>query len=333
MPTDPNQRKPVILLAFANDLARGGQYLRQLSEEARRIRATLEPTGLERAGDQPYQVVIRQNATVADLFDAFRAHRDRIALFHFGGHANGYELYFENTQGRPAAAQAEGLAAFLGRQRGLRLVFLNGCSTQEQARNLLAANIDVVIATARDVEDEVALHFADQFYQGLTSGATLATAFQEAEAAAQLIAGAHYGRRHLGPQESADVSAAPQAGPGRSLCVQVMKLSYSGGWWTTSQIPLHRRQMPKRLPRTPHRHQPYPTSLILTVGWKPLKRNMPPTISVARRWWRSCWRNSRPPTLLPWWGHRGRASRHWCAPGWSPHYAKANWQEAATGRW
>lgn len=140
MSTDTTQRKPVIFLAFANDLVSGGQYLRQLSEEARRLRATLEQ-GSERDGrTQPYSVVVRQNATVEDLFDAFRAHRDRIVLFHFGGHANGYELYFENAQGQPTAARAEGLAAFLGRQRGLRLVFLNGCASRAQARNLLAAN-------------------------------------------------------------------------------------------------------------------------------------------------------------------------------------------------
>lgn len=205
MTAEPNQRKPVIFLAFANDLARGGQYLRQLSEEARRIRTTLEQ-GSERDGRaQPYAVVVRQNATVEDLFDAFRAHRDRIVLFHFGGHANGYELYFENAQGQPTAARAEGLAAFLGRQRGLRLVFLNGCSSREQARNLLAANMDVVIATERDVKDAVALHFADHFYRGLVSGATLENAFHEAVAAAQAVAGNH-GRRHLRPEEMGDVS-------------------------------------------------------------------------------------------------------------------------------
>lgn len=200
MTAEPSQRKPVIFLAFANDLASGGQYLRQLSEEARRLRATLERGG----HTLPYDVVVRQNATVEDLFDAFRAHRDRIVLFHFGGHANGYELYFENAQGQPTAARAEGLAAFLGRQRGLRLVFLNGCSSREQARNLLAANMDVVIATEREVEDAVALHFADHFYRGLVSGATVETAFHEAVAAAQAVAGGNHGRRHLRPEEMGD---------------------------------------------------------------------------------------------------------------------------------
>jgi len=159
----------------------------------------------ERGGQSlPYRVVVRQNATVEDLFDAFRAHRNQIVLFHFGGHANGYELYFENAQGQPTAARAEGLAAFLGRQRGLRLVFLNGCASRAQARNLLAANMDVVIATEREVEDAVALHFADHFYRGLVSGATVETAFHEAVAAAQAVAGSHHGRRHLRPQDTRD---------------------------------------------------------------------------------------------------------------------------------
>ena len=45
-------------------------------------------------------------------------------------------------------ADAAGLAAFLGQQRGLQLVFLNGCSTQAQVKGLLEAGVGVVIATA-----------------------------------------------------------------------------------------------------------------------------------------------------------------------------------------
>ena len=119
-----------------------------------------------------------------------------MAIFHFGGHANGYQLLLESAAGKPAAADAGGLAAFLAQQRGLQLVFLNGCSTERQVQGLLDAGVSAVIATDQAIDDAVATAFAARFYQGLAGGAAIGAAFGEAEAAMQIQPGSKF--RDLG---------------------------------------------------------------------------------------------------------------------------------------
>ena len=187
-PTDTNNAaKPIIFLAFAND--RGGEigYLRNLPEEARQVRAILD--GAAKSGH--CEVVMHQNVTVETLLDVFQdgSYRNRIALFHYGGHAESYELLLETAAGKTAVADAGGLAAFLSSQCGLQLVFLNGCSTQPQVQGLLDAGVAAVIATAQAIDDTVATDFAVRFYKGLAGGAAIATAFHEAEAACRTAHG------------------------------------------------------------------------------------------------------------------------------------------------
>ena len=125
------------------------------------------------------------------IYAVFQRHRDRIALFHFGGHADGDRLLLQSAL-EPRPAYAEGLATLLGQQRGLKLVFLNGCSTRPQVKRLLDAGVPAVIATARPIDDGVATEFAVAFYQALTTGysgdnrkitggCSLAIAFAQAE--------------------------------------------------------------------------------------------------------------------------------------------------------
>ena len=108
--------KPVIFLAFANDRDDTVGYLRNLPDEARRLREVLEPA--EQAG--LCEVVVRSNSTAGDIFKVFQdpEYRNRIAIFHYGGHANGYQLLLESAAGQAAAADAGGLAAFLGAAAG-----------------------------------------------------------------------------------------------------------------------------------------------------------------------------------------------------------------------
>jgi hypothetical protein len=132
MPPEPETPKPVILLAFANDRDR---HLRDLEKEHHDILHALERAQSAELCD----VKSIPGATAADIFRAFldTGQRNRIAVFHFGGHADDYHLLLESNEGRTEAAHAAGLAGFLGQQRGLQLVFLNGCSTGPQARGLL----------------------------------------------------------------------------------------------------------------------------------------------------------------------------------------------------
>lgn len=174
---------PVILLAFANDRADEQRYLRNLPQEHRRLRAVLR-----RAEDDGLcEVVELANATLDDILNVFLDpnYRDRVAVFHFGGHANGFELLLESETGSAAAANAGGLAKFLGAQESLYLVFLNGCSTEQQTQGLLSAGVDAVISTSCAINDSVATKLATRFYQSLAGGTALSLAFKHATAAAQ----------------------------------------------------------------------------------------------------------------------------------------------------
>jgi WD40 repeat protein len=185
--------KPIIFLAFANDRDDGVKYLRNLPEELRQVRAALEKAKSAGLCD----LVERANATTKDILDVFQnpEYRNRIAIFHYGGHANGYELLLESSEGKTQLAHAGGLAAFLGQQQGLQLVFLNGCSTQQQVQALLQANVPAVIATSQAIDDAVAATFATRFYQGLAGGASMRTAYNEAAATVRTAKGDNL--RHL----------------------------------------------------------------------------------------------------------------------------------------
>lgn len=182
-----SNQKPLIFLAFAQDRDDSAKYLRNIPAELRQIRAALESA--RNAG--LCEIVERANATSKDILEVFqhRDYRHRIAIFHYGGHANGFQLLLESPEGKTQLAHAGGLAAFLGQQHGLQLVFLNGCSTQQQVQGLLQANIPSVIATSQAIVDAVATEFATSFYQGLGSGASIRQAYEEAAAAVRIQKG------------------------------------------------------------------------------------------------------------------------------------------------
>ncbi|MBW7884474.1 MAG: type I toxin-antitoxin system ptaRNA1 family toxin [Caldilineaceae bacterium] len=179
--------RPIILLAFANDRADASRYLRNLPKEARQLRAILEPLH----ENNRIRLIERPNVTLPEILNVFQSqhHRDRIAIFHFGGHSNSLQLMVETPEGKVEPVLANGMGAFLAQQQGLRLVFLNGCANAEQVKALHEAGVGVVIATLRGVDDEVARLFAVAFYQGLTGGATVRAAFEEAKAAVRMSYG------------------------------------------------------------------------------------------------------------------------------------------------
>jgi WD40 repeat protein len=176
--------RPVVFLAFAD----AQSDLPSLRDEGWSLKDQFDE--LKRRGVIA-DVVPEERASLERIETAFLRYRDRIALFHFGGHADKGRLFLESAlEARPA--YAEGLATLLGQQRGLKLVFLNGCSTRPQVKRLLDAGVPAVIATARPIVDAVAAEFAKAFYQALTmddggegrqiaGGCSLAMAFAHAE--------------------------------------------------------------------------------------------------------------------------------------------------------
>lgn len=171
--------EPVVLLAFAN--TNEAVPLRNLEREERAIRAALEPLVVRRELFEPKTL---WNATPDAIMDELRKERfhGRFRVFHFGGHANGSALMLANDQGSATIGHAAGLADFLGRQQGLELVVLNGCSTLAQVERLRKAGVKAVIATSRAIMDDVAAELATQLYKGLVTR-PLKVAFEEASAA------------------------------------------------------------------------------------------------------------------------------------------------------
>jgi hypothetical protein len=154
---------PAVLLAFANDWVDDKRHLRSLLDESMAIGKALGPA--VEAGLRVLPVIY--NATVHGVIEAFRERRDQVRVFHFGGHATGSTLLFEDDAGNPAEAHANGLAGYLGNQPGLVLVFLNGCCTEPQVRGLRAAGIKAVVATTQAIQDVVAAELAATFYAEL----------------------------------------------------------------------------------------------------------------------------------------------------------------------
>jgi len=181
------RRAPVILVATANE-AVGARHLRSLSLELNDIVAAL---GEAQSGGI-CEVVTLPDATPEQVMRVFQndAYRDRIGVLHFAGHAGPEGLLFETADGTTAVADASGLAAFLGCQRGLQLVVLNACATQAHVDALRDAGVGAVVATSRSVEDAIAHQFAVLLYQGLGSGAGIKRAYDEAASGVRFKHGA-----------------------------------------------------------------------------------------------------------------------------------------------
>ncbi len=120
-------------------------------------------------------------ASLDDVFRTFSARGQRIAVFHYAGHADQRELYLEG------GGQSRGLAELFGLTQGhaLKLLFLNGCATAGQLDSLFRSGIRsaAVIATSRPVDDRLARDFAACFYRTWAlEGRTLKQAFDTAAA-------------------------------------------------------------------------------------------------------------------------------------------------------
>ncbi len=160
---------PIVFLAFANDRE---AYLSQLREEEDLIRDTLAT-----AEDGGYLKVHNLGSThLDDIFEDFNRFRNRIAIFHYGGHANGEALQLEDQH-----ANATGLAQLLAQQQNLQLVFLNGCATGGQVEKLLELGVKAVVATSNPIDDTKAQTFARYFYLSLSQKASIQEAFDVAK--------------------------------------------------------------------------------------------------------------------------------------------------------
>lgn len=170
---------PVIFIAFANEKYNTSNYLRNLSLESIGLRSLL----LKAEEDKLCEFIILESATFEQIVQVFqqRKYRGRIAVFHFAGHASVQQLFLKNKSGEKQALYSNGLVSFLASQPALKLVFLNGCHTEQIGKDLLAVGIPAVIGTSSGIQDEVASDLSVGFYKGLTRGLELGLAWDHAK--------------------------------------------------------------------------------------------------------------------------------------------------------
>lgn len=172
--------RPVILLMFANQQ---DAYLDKLKEESKKINDILS-THHDKGTIEVYR---EESTTTDDLSKALTRFDKRTVIFHYAGHADGGSLRFEGGDGNAA-----GLAELLGQLPNLKLVFLNGCSTQDQVKFLLENGVKAVIATAVPINDEKAVLFAENFYRSFSNNHSIESAFRRAVAIMKTVYGGEF---------------------------------------------------------------------------------------------------------------------------------------------
>ena len=160
-------KQPVFLFAFAND-PKGS--LRLGDEQNAIINALfqLEDEGTARSIYLGY-------VTLEIIFENLERFNNRIIGFHFAGHSSEKGIALVDTLGK-----SETLAAVLGRQKQLKIVFLNGCANHAQVESLWDEGVRSVIATTAPINDETAVNFAKRFYKSLASGQSIGDSFDSA---------------------------------------------------------------------------------------------------------------------------------------------------------
>ena len=161
--------KVVILLVFANDK---NQPLDEIGKESQAIRKILR----DHLDTHPhFHIELLPYSSAEDLFDELRRFNHQTIILHFAGHTNS-ELW-KLHQG---VVNANGMAEILNLQQSVHLLFLNGCSNQQQVAAFANAGIPTVIATNEPINDQQAQVFAIEFYKKLSSGKALKTSLQTA---------------------------------------------------------------------------------------------------------------------------------------------------------
>lgn len=120
-------------------------------------------------------------AEVSDLREALRINQTRRSFdaLHFCGHASEeHGLHLRGRGQRTDYLKSGTLRGWL-KNAGLGLVVLNACQSLSVAKSI-ASVVPVVIGTTREVRDIAARQFTRDFYNGLTSGLPVTSAFSGA---------------------------------------------------------------------------------------------------------------------------------------------------------
>jgi hypothetical protein len=159
--------KAVLLVALANP-----KFNLRVNDEFRAIQRASRKA---KAKEIVELVAPSLDTHVGDLFEAFREHEDCITVFHFSGHAHHHRLHLHDLK-----VNTQPINDFLAQQSKLKLVFLNGCNTAAQAKELVQRET-LVIGTHTSIGDDLAVQFAESFYKNLLANHNVARSFREAQ--------------------------------------------------------------------------------------------------------------------------------------------------------
>lgn len=150
--------------------------------EAREIQSALRPLKLK--GILDFDIISNSNSSsLTDTLTEYQRVNQTITFLHYAGHASNELLMLDDTN-----IYGEGLAQQL---KGLKIVFLNGCETIQQAEYLQEQGIEAVIVTNVPIHDSQALIFAKTFYEQLAAHRTLREAFEFASAQLMTLYGSN----------------------------------------------------------------------------------------------------------------------------------------------
>lgn len=113
----------------------------------------------------------------SDLQQAILEHEPTVV--HFSGHGGGSIgiVMHSATKGDDSLVSSEALAElFMVLNDGIRVVVLNACYSEEQAKAIVN-HVDFVVGMSDSIGDEAARIFAAAFYRGLSFGKSVQTAF------------------------------------------------------------------------------------------------------------------------------------------------------------
>ena len=211
-PKQNQEQVPILLLVFSNetknhkDGTQNKRFLAALEEEKNTIIEAIDLANNKL--EEPIcrlEILEGKKANIQYIYDKFIEHREKIAVFHFAGHADGYQLLLQSVeQGKTQVASAGGLVAFFRQQANLKLIFLNGCQTYQQAKEMHEQGIPAVIGTHRAIGDNIAKDFAHRFYRSLALGVSLEHAWNDAVSIIQTFSGKTFNPTSRGIELSQD---------------------------------------------------------------------------------------------------------------------------------
>ncbi len=168
----------LIFLSFANSRE---DPLPSLKDEEESIYAMLA----RRMAQQHFNIHRDAEASTSSIAEYLLLYKDFISVFVFSGHAGRDKLLASDGK-----ANALGIAQLLAQCPRLKLILLNGCSTQGQVARLLELpSKPVVIATSAPVQDRAATQFSKSFFQSFCEqSSSIQEAFTAGLSAAQTVA-------------------------------------------------------------------------------------------------------------------------------------------------